>query len=695
MAEERVFDSEAAARLARPRAHDAASPASADTPPASAGTPPSAAPPHAPAHDAASPASAGTPPSAAPPHAPGHDAASPTSAGTPPSLALPVPVPVADLPLWAGPPPDGPGDGPWDNGLPEDTELFTRDFEDLGLVDPMSLEEPLGQPSDEEAAAGELKDLEWLESTLAANLPPVELSRICAVPGDPARRAGIRTGGSALPLGPFDPDVPRLDDPAQLLEDLEALETQQACLDAHRISLLAGHADLVGRYPGISTSDVPGVAASEVAATLRIAQRTARGMVEEAMALADPRMSPVLETMRAGQLTRRRAAVVLDASIPVPVSRLREFAEAAVQIAAPADGGVRPTAPTLSRRLRRLAEDYADEPIAIRRAKAVADRRVDVVPVGDGMCWLNAFLPLETGAAIDTRLTAIARSLQSPAEERTVNQLRADVLADLVLSVHAAPHEAGAQSTAPIGTDVQITTCPGLKPAPPRTGDLQPAPLPEAAASDGRVPGTAPSLPGATGQVPPGCGPLGGVRMELVVTVPAATLAGGGGAGEILGYGPIDPESARRLAAQASTWTRLVVSPETGAPLAVGRVRYTPTAAMRRFLAVRDGTCRFPGCDKPAAATEADHTKEWADGGSTEIGNLALLCPEHHRLKSLGLWKVRHAAPPPAPPPAGPAPRMSASPAQAPNPPPGTLEWTSPSGRRFLTYPHADPPPPF
>jgi hypothetical protein len=125
---------------------------------------------------------------------------------------------------------------------------------------------------------------------------------------------------------------------------------------------------------------------------------------------------------------------------------------------------------------------------------------------------------------------------------------------------------------------------------------------------------------------------------------------------------------------------------------------------MRRFLTVRDATCRFPGCDKPSAATEVDHTVEWQDGGTTDVANLALLCPEHHRLKSLGHWTVRQIgadtevlgirspADTPAPPPRGRAPSQTSPPGPE---PPGTLEWTAPSGRRYITHPYREEPPPF
>ncbi|MCH6470902.1 HNH endonuclease [Sinomonas sp. 5-5] len=63
---------------------------------------------------------------------------------------------------------------------------------------------------------------------------------------------------------------------------------------------------------------------------------------------------------------------------------------------------------------------------------------------------------------------------------------------------------------------------------------------------------------------------------------------------------------------------------------------------MRRYLAHRDGGCRFPGCTRPARACEPDHTTEWQHGGRTDPHNLALLCRRHHALKSIGAWTYHH-----------------------------------------------------
>ena len=70
----------------------------------------------------------------------------------------------------------------------------------------------------------------------------------------------------------------------------------------------------------------------------------------------------------------------------------------------------------------------------------------------------------------------------------------------------------------------------------------------------------------------------------------------------------------------------------TGVPLDVGRTRRLVGAELRQALALRDGGCAFPGCDRPARACEAHHIVPWAAGGPTSLANTVLLCRHHHGL---------------------------------------------------------------
>ena len=50
------------------------------------------------------------------------------------------------------------------------------------------------------------------------------------------------------------------------------------------------------------------------------------------------------------------------------------------------------------------------------------------------MAWLNAYLPAEEAVAAFNRIQSAATALQCVEESRTLTQLRADVLSDLLLT---------------------------------------------------------------------------------------------------------------------------------------------------------------------------------------------------------------------------------------------------------------------
>jgi HNH endonuclease len=75
-------------------------------------------------------------------------------------------------------------------------------------------------------------------------------------------------------------------------------------------------------------------------------------------------------------------------------------------------------------------------------------------------------------------------------------------------------------------------------------------------------------------------------------------------------------------------------------PLDVGRSSRVISPAQRSALAVRDGGCVFPNCDRPLAWCEGHHLVPWLDGGPTDLANLALLCRQHHRTVHEGGWQL-------------------------------------------------------
>ena len=58
---------------------------------------------------------------------------------------------------------------------------------------------------------------------------------------------------------------------------------------------------------------------------------------------------------------------------------------------------------------------------------------------------------------------------------------------------------------------------------------------------------------------------------------------------------------------------------------------------------IRDRGCVFPGCDRPPGWCDGHHIVHWADGGPTDLANLALLCHHHHKAIHEGGWSMARA----------------------------------------------------
>jgi hypothetical protein len=253
-------------------------------------------------------------------------------------------------------------------------------------------------------------------------------------------------------------------------------------------------------------------------------------------------------------------------------------------------------------RARALRERLFAQDAAERHERAMAARAVWSEHGRDGMGWLTAHLSSADIALAQARIDGLAfELLTADHETRTMAQLRADVLADLLT-----------------GRD---------------------------------TPATAAGVP------------VAGVTVAL--TVPVLSLLGASDQPAILeGVGPIDIGTARALCAGAPSLTRLLTEPVTGAVLAMDQKQYRPSKALKRWLALRDVTCTFPGCGRRAATCDLDHITAWAHGGTTTADNLAHLCRKHHTIKHNTRWHVH-------------------------KPPGQPSHWTSPTGHTRT----ADPPP--
>ncbi|HUS22437.1 MAG TPA: DUF222 domain-containing protein [Aeromicrobium sp.] len=99
-------------------------------------------------------------------------------------------------------------------------------------------------------------------------------------------------------------------------------------------------------------------------------------------------------------------------------------------------------------------------------------RRVEISHGDDGMSWISAYVPSFVAAATDNRLNARVKEIRlegDPDEERTKVQLRADLLAEWVLSADRAP----ASLNIDVAVTVPVTALTGSSGLPTESADGQ------------------------------------------------------------------------------------------------------------------------------------------------------------------------------------------------------------------------------
>ncbi len=72
-----------------------------------------------------------------------------------------------------------------------------------------------------------------------------------------------------------------------------------------------------------------------------------------------------------------------------------------------------------------------------------------------------------------------------------------------------------------------------------------------------------------------------------------------------------------------------------GEVIGAGRISRQISRRLRRALEHRQRACAVPGCGA-TRGLHAHHIVHWEDGGPTELVNLVLVCPYHHRLHHRG-----------------------------------------------------------
>jgi len=132
----------------------------------------------------------------------------------------------------------------------------------------------------------------------------------------------------------------------------------------------------------------------------------------------------------------------------------------------------------------------------------------------------------------------------------------------------------------------------------------------------------------------------GGSQAQIQVTSSIETLLGlaGAPAADMELSLPISSKAVERLACDSSI-ARVLLDSDSMV-IDVGRSKRVVSEPTRRALWARDGSCRWPACDRPASWSAAHHVVHWIHGGATDLDNLVLLCHRHHWMVHEGKWQI-------------------------------------------------------
>jgi hypothetical protein len=108
--------------------------------------------------------------------------------------------------------------------------------------------------------------------------------------------------------------------------------------------------------------------------------------------------------------------------------------------------------------------------------------------------------------------------------------------------------------------------------------------------------------------------------------------------------------------------TQVVVKPVLDLNMCISSETDAVPDRIKEQVDLRDATCVFPWCTRPARRCDHDHVIPRGKSGPTCSCNIAPLCRRHHRLKTHAPWTYTVLDP-------------------------GTYLWTSPHGYQFLRDP--------
>ena len=194
-------------------------------------------------------------------------------------------------------------------------------------------------------------------------------------------------------------------------------------------------------------------AAMEIGSALQLTRRGADSDLSFALDICR-RVPRVLKALAGGEIDLRRARVIVHGTENLSEATARQVVDQIIGEAAQLTSG------QLYARLRKLSIQADPEEAVNRYRNAVTDRRVLTEASPDGTTHLFGLdLPPDRVAEAMAKINSLARSLKTAGEQRTIDQLRADVLLDLLDG--RASHRGFGKGT--IDLHVDLTTLAELK----------------------------------------------------------------------------------------------------------------------------------------------------------------------------------------------------------------------------------------
>jgi len=195
-------------------------------------------------------------------------------------------------------------------------------------------------------------------------------------------------------------------------------------------------------------------AAAEIRAALRLTRRTAESELSQALDLRS-RLPRVFQAMSDGRIDRRRASVLLRHTDHLPTFLARDVTDPLV------DRAHMSTTGQLAEALRRRCLEVDPDDARHRYRERVTERRVVTHSEPDGTITMMAIdLPAVRVSEAMDRVNRLARKARTSSESRSMDQLRADILLDLLCGTPDT-HHGSVHVTVDLATLTELSDRPG------------------------------------------------------------------------------------------------------------------------------------------------------------------------------------------------------------------------------------------